>query len=162
MADPHWTIYAGMVTGIVGAILVYLGYRKSKQIKALDLRIELKRAVANIIFDFKNLREQMEKGNKSRMAVAAAMGFLNSGRMNKWKKGFEYDQKAANELAKELPDEDTYYDHLDTNELEAKLIESHKIQRKIQKLSEKYSEEITRDDEQRKQIRENMRSRINP
>ena len=66
MTDPHWTSYVGMATGIVGAItgvsgaiMGYIGYRKSSQNKALDLRLELKKAVANINSDYKILLEQI-------------------------------------------------------------------------------------------------------
>jgi len=159
MADPHWTSYVGMVTGIAGAIMGYVGYRKSNQIKALDLRIELKRAEADIIFSFKKLREQMDEGNKSRMRVLSAIGKFDSGMMEKWKDAFELDEIEINELANRLPDEYTNYDNLVPKELEAKLIESHKIQRNIQKLSKKYSEAMAWDDEQRKHLREDMHTR---
>jgi hypothetical protein len=149
----------GSITGIAGAIMGYVSYKKSNQIKTLDLRIELKRAVENTIFEFKKLREQMQEGNKSRKAVAAAMGTFKSSVMDIWKKEFEIDQTSVKELANELPEEDTNYDHLDPKGLEAKLIELHRTQKKIQKLSEKYSEAMARDDEQRKQLREDMRAR---
>ena len=139
MADLHWTSITGIVTGaigsatgIAGAILGYLGYKKSKQIKALDLRIESKRAVTDTIVDFEKLREQMKKGNESRKAVAAAMGFFSSSAMNQWKEEFASDQKAVRVLTKELPYENSNYDDLDEKGLENKLIESHRIQRKIQ------------------------------
>jgi len=41
MAAPNWVSYVGMVTGISGAIMGYISYRRSGQIKALDLRLEL-------------------------------------------------------------------------------------------------------------------------
>jgi hypothetical protein len=85
MADPHWTSYVGMVTGILGAvtgiagaILGCMSYKKSNQIKALDLRIELKRALANTVYDFKKLNDQMTQGNKSRISVSSAIGAFRS------------------------------------------------------------------------------------
>jgi len=43
MVNPSWTDYVGavagvvgMLTGIFGAIMGYIGYRRSNQIKALD------------------------------------------------------------------------------------------------------------------------------
>src|SRR6266576_178116 len=34
----------GMITGVTGACLGYLGYRRSGRVKALDLRLELRKA----------------------------------------------------------------------------------------------------------------------
>ena len=98
-----FTGIVGSITGIAGAIMGYVSYRKSNQIKALDLRIELKRAVENTIYDFHKLREQMEQGNKSRRAVASAIGAFHSGMMEKWNKEFENDQTTTNELASARP-----------------------------------------------------------
>jgi len=90
MPDPHWTSYVGMatgilgtITGVAGAILGYISYRKSKQIKKLDLRIELKRAVTDLNFEYAELIRQMKEGNRSRKAVAAPLGLSNSSMMKK-------------------------------------------------------------------------------
>lgn len=56
-----------MVTGIAGAIMGYVSYRKSSQIKALDLRIELKRAVVNT---FKSQLRIQKLSGKYREAMA--------------------------------------------------------------------------------------------
>ena len=169
MAEPHWTSYVGMITGIVGsltgiagAIMGYVSYRKSSQIKVLDLRIEVKRAVTNTIFAFNKLQEQMEKGNNSRKAVAAAIGMFNSGMMKKWKEELEADRETVNEIGKELPDENENYDNFNAKELETKLIELHGIQKKIQKISEKYSEAMIWDNERRKQHQADIHSRLKP
>ncbi|NLD37823.1 MAG: hypothetical protein GX654_13230 [Desulfatiglans sp.] len=161
MADPHWTSYVGMVTGILGAvtgiagaILGCMSYKKSNQIKALDLRIELKRALANTVYDFKKLNDQMTQGNKSRIAVSSAIGAFRSGMMEKWKKEFENDQETSYELSKEIPDENTDYDTLNTKGLETELIKLHRIQRRIQTLTEKYDAAMEWDNEQRKHLRE--------
>lgn len=54
MLDPSTDSYVGMVTGVIGAvtgvaggILGYIGYRKTNEIKSLDLRIELKKELLN-------------------------------------------------------------------------------------------------------------------
>jgi hypothetical protein len=160
MADPHWTSYVGMATGIAGAIMGYVSYRKIKQIKALDLRLELKRAVVNINSDYKKLLEQMAEGDKSRMRVASAIGMLHSGMTKKWNEELVADQAITKELERELPNKNTDYDHLDPKELETKLIEVHRTSQKISNLSKKYHEAMNWDNEQRKHIREDMRARI--
>jgi hypothetical protein len=166
MADPQWTSYVGMVSGIVGsitgiagAIMGYVSYRKSNQIKTRDLRIEVKQASVNTIFDFKKLCEQMVKGNTSRRNITAAKGMLKSSMMDIWKNQYELDQITANNLRKEIPAEATNYDNLNPKELEDKLIELHRMQSKIRNLSEKYSETMALDAEQGKQLREDKRAK---
>jgi hypothetical protein len=159
MPDPHWTSYVGMATGIAGAIMGFVSYRKSSQIKKLDLRIELRRAATDIHFDYKELLRKMEKGNKSRQAVAPAINAFNSGMMKKWNEDYESDQTVTKEIAKELPDDGINYDHLDDKGLEAKLIEIHRISKKIQTISERYVEAMAWDDQQRLQLREDRRSK---
>ncbi|BDD94274.1 MULTISPECIES: hypothetical protein [unclassified Pandoraea] len=45
MAD--WTGYVGVVTGVAGMAMGFRGYRRSNQIKALDLRLELRKGLAS-------------------------------------------------------------------------------------------------------------------
>ena len=62
----------GAVTGIVGAILGYRGYRSSKNVKALDLRLELRRAESDLRAGVEELPGLMEHAKNSRMEVASA------------------------------------------------------------------------------------------
>jgi hypothetical protein len=166
MADPHWTSYVGMATGIVGAItgiagaiMGYVSYKKSNQIKTLDLRIEVKRNLVNTIVDYKKLRELMVKGNTSRRNILAARGVLKSSMMDIWENQYKIDNVEADKLRKEIPAENTNYDNLDPKALEDRLIDLHRIQGRIKKLLEQYSEAIALDAEQHKQLREDMRVR---
>jgi len=167
MADPHWTSYVGMfsgligtLTGIAGLIMGYVSYKKSNQIKKLDLRIELKRSIEDTTLDSKKLLEQMEKAFNSRIHVASATGRSDSGWKKKWKEEFEANQTKAYELANKLTEENTNYDQLDPKGLENKLIELHKIKINIHRLFEKYSETLAEDNEDRKHIREAMLARL--
>lgn len=52
MADPDLLGYTGAITGVIGAIsgiagsvLGYIAYRRSDQLKALDLRLELRKGL---------------------------------------------------------------------------------------------------------------------
>jgi transposase-like protein len=159
MPDPHWTSCVGMVTGIFGtvtgvsgAILGYVNYRKSKMMKKLDLRIELKRAVADLIYEYAEIVRKMKEGNKSRKAVAAPLGLFNSSMMKKWDEEFASDESAINDIAKEIPDENVSYEQLEDKDLEEKLINVHKINRKLQKFSQKYGEAMEWDNKKREEI----------
>ena len=48
--ELHWTAYVGVVTGVIdaitgitGAVLGYAGYKRSREMKTLDLRIEVRK-----------------------------------------------------------------------------------------------------------------------
>ena len=159
MPEPHWTSYVGMatgilgtITGVAGAILGYVSYRKSKLIKKLDLRIELKRAITDLHFEHTELVRKMQEGNKSREAVASGLGLFNSSMMKKWCEELASDESTIGDLYKEIPGENSSYEQCEDKELEAMLINVHRLNRKILKLSQKYAEAMEWDNKKREEI----------
>ena len=166
MADPHWTAYAGIaagitgaITGIAGAIMGYVGYRNSTQAKALDLRLELRKAVNEVDAVLPTLEELLNHADKSRKAIAAAMGAQDSGAMVKWNAQVEADRTKVKQLTKQAPTSRDSFGDLSPFELESRLVAIHKMQGQIDDLVEKYSSSLRADDERRKAIRENASSR---
>jgi hypothetical protein len=165
-SEPHWTSYVGMasgsigaITGIAGAIMGYISYRKSNQLKSLDLRLELKKSITVLHSSHSRLIELIEHANRSRIAVSAATSRSGSGIMDKWKNNIESDKTRIAELSEKIPEQNNSYENLDTEELESKLIEVHAIQTEINQLNEKYNASITEDDNQRNHLREDIRHR---
>lgn len=166
MTEPHWTGYVGIATGIIGAItgisgaiMGYVSYRRSNSLKSLDLRLELKKAVNNVQSNFSQLEKLIERANKSREAVASAMGRLRSGIMEKWKQEVEADKSTVKLLHQNAPVVDKSYDDLTPKELESALVEAHQLQVQVDELRKKYDAAIQADDEDRKHIRESVRAR---
>ncbi len=157
MADPHWTSYVGMATGILGALTGIIGYRKASSLKSLDLRLELKKATHDSLIDVHQIRELINKANKSRQAVAAAKGMRQSGMMEKWKTEVEADKVQLSELLEIAPDSEEDIERYPQSLLESKLVEIHRFQRAVNGLKEKYIAEYQKDDEKRIQIREDHR-----
>src|SRR5688572_4220085 len=98
MADPHWTSYVGMatgilgtITGVAGAILGVVSYRRTSQIKQMDSRLELKKAINQANANISALLELLPYADKSRTRVASAKGLLQSGAMEKWKTDYQMD-----------------------------------------------------------------------
>jgi len=149
----------GAITGISGAIMGYISYRRSNSVKALDLRLELRRAVSEIDADLSNLGKLMDHANKSRQRVAAATGRAQSGAMVLWDKGFAEDKAKLETLLGKAPSSSESYDSLSPTDLESKLVAAHKLQGEISQLKEKYHASLAADDEERKEIREDMRAR---
>lgn len=166
MPDPHWTSYVGMATGIIGAltgiagaVMGTLGYRKSNEIKSLDLRLELRKALSDLHMGLSKLEELLPLENQSRQRVAAATGKIGSGAMVIWDRQYEEDQLRLSNLAKEAPGSDIAYDDLKPKELEETLVDMHKLQSQVNHLVDKYNSAFKSDDEERKQIREDAMRR---
>ena len=163
MIEPHWTSYVGMVTGIIGtitgvagAIMGYVSYRRSNSHKSLDLRLDLKKAVNNVQSDLSQLEKLIERANQSRVALAAAMGMLSSGRMNKWKQDVEEDKNKVRRLVQSAPAADENYDDLTIKKLEPRLVEVHRLQVQVDELKTKYTEATQADDETLRQRTQNI------
>ena len=162
MADPHWTGYVGMISGIAGAVLSVISYRKSNSIKKLDLRLELRKEINNANTNLAHLTGLIPYANKSRTAVAAATGNLRSGVMQRWNNELEQDNEQLASITERAPDSEAKYDSLNTKDLESKLIEVHSLQSEINKLVNKYQSAIDSDDSERNHIREDIRARSTP
>lgn len=164
MADPHWTAYVGMASGIIGvisgisgAVMGYISYQRSKSVKAFELRLELRKAVADALAKLSELGGLLEHANQSRQRVAAATGKAKSGAMEIWDKEFAEDKGELQKLLAEAPFASESYDALGTDELESKLVAIHELQHDVDRLTDKYKASLARDDEERKQIREDVR-----
>jgi hypothetical protein len=169
MGDPHWAGYVGMVTGIIGAItgiagaiMGYVSYRRSNSIKKLDLRLELRKAIYEAKTSLSKLDGLLDYANQSRQRVAAATGRFGSGAMKIWNNAFDEDKNRLKQLAEDASAFGANYDDLSFIELESQLVNVHKLQGQIAELTEKYESSIKSDDEERRQIREDVRSRTAP
>ncbi len=167
MSEPHWASYIGMTTGIIGsitgiagAIMGYISYRRSNSLKSLDLRLELKKAVSDVQADLSQINKLIEQAERSKISVAAAMGMSGSSSLQKWNQDVETDKKTLIQLVKSAPSINKNYDDFMPYELESELVEVHRLQVQVDELKNKYEAAIRADDETRKQIREDARTRF--
>jgi hypothetical protein len=168
MSDFNWTDYVGMaagaigaITGICGGILGYISYRRSNQIKSLDLRLELKKCLNSVNAAYAEANQIIEESNNSRIAVSAAMGKSRSGGMEKWKQKVEADRVQLRKFHDDLPNKEENFKDFDTDQLEQLIIKAHELQTALASLVCKYKEEIGRDDKDREFIRQQAHARIN-
>lgn len=149
---------AGVISGAIGAVTGGYGLWSAHQLKALDLRIQLRQAENNFHSDLEALLELMTRAKKSRENVNAATGNYKSGAMQKWHSEFEADS-AEREL---LSSTNTFSNaKLPKAELETKLIELHALQLKVVRIKEKYQQSYSQDDQKRIQIWTEQQDRIN-
>jgi hypothetical protein len=166
MLEPIWLSYAGVVTGLIGAVtgiagsvMGYIAYRRSEELKALDLRLELRKSENDVHSAIKELPATLEQAKKSREAVASANGGLGSGALAKWLGEWDEDFAEVKKLETQLPSDNPDYTTLDHIELETKLITIYALNAKVSKLQEKYNSMLAADDTEREQIRADIRIR---
>lgn len=161
MSESVWLSYAGAITGAVGAItgiagavMGYISYRRTQDLKALDLRIELKKAENELRELVRELPTHLEYAKKSRNAVSSATGRLGSGALKKWLAEWETDLASVNSMVSALPASNAAgYQQLNHDALEEKLIDVHAALGAARKLGEKYDKSLAADDLDRNHVR---------
>jgi hypothetical protein len=166
MLEPIWLSYAGVITGVIGAVtgiagsvMGYIAYRRSEELKALDLRLELRKSENDVHSAIKEIPAILEQAKKSRQAIASANGSLGSGALAKWLGEWDKDFAELKKLEAQLPLDCPDYTTLDHMELETKLIDIYALHAKVSKLQEKYNSMLAADDREREQIRADLRIR---
>src|SRR5450759_3809039 len=89
MSDPGLLSYVGAITGTIGAItgiagatMGYISYRRTGKMKALDLRLELRKAANDLRSTVEGLPSILAQAKGSRIAVLNARGLLHSSMMD--------------------------------------------------------------------------------
>ena len=166
MAEPHWTGYAGMITGVIGAItgisgavMGYLGYRHSKKLKALDLRLELQKALNEVDLLSDGIENFLDRVNKSHERVMAARGMANSGAWQLWQQEFAQDKVSLGALLVGRLQPEGSYEHLTPDELESRVVTVDRFRGGLEKIRGKYSSILEEDDEKRRHLRDGARHR---
>jgi|APLak6261670063_1056076.scaffolds.fasta_scaffold01439_2 hypothetical protein len=159
MADLDWLGYTGAITGVIGAItgiagsvLGYVAYRRSDQLKALDLRLELRKNSTSLVAEAKELLPLLDYAKKSKVAVVAATGMYKSGATEKWVAECDTDVEKIKALLGALPNPEDQHLDLPPTDLETKLVEAHGLKDTVSRFRKKYDDSIATDDKDREQI----------
>ena len=164
MSGQSWLAYTGAIAGIIGAVtgmagavLAALALRRTGQLKALDLRLELRRTESTLQSDIHDLVPLLESAKTSRTRLAAAQGCYHSGATTHWLSQWDIDLVDANSLVEGASVLDRDCSTFSQAELEARLITVHKLQRQVAKLSGKYKSSLAADDAGREQLHADQR-----
>jgi hypothetical protein len=159
MADPDLLGYTGIITGVIGAVtgiagsvLGYTAYRRSNQLKALDLRLELRKNSAFLVAEANELLPLLDYAKRSKSAVAAATGMYKSGGTEKWIAECNEDVVKVQALMDVLPNSNDQHLDLSPTDLETKLVEVHRLQDFVSRFRKKYDDSIAIDEKDRAQI----------
>lgn len=153
MAVPDWVSYVSLAGGIVGTISGCLAYRRTGQLKALDLRLELRRADSELRSFVLALAARLDYAKRSRERISAATGGAHSGAMQKWLAEFEVDVASLGKMEEALPQPEENYRSDSTEKIEYMLVMRHKSMIEARSLSVKYEASIAQDDKGRESIR---------
>ena len=156
MADSALITYGGLIASIVSAIAAHLAWVRAGRIKALDLRLELARSEVQIIAIASELPALLKLARRSREPVTGSTG--QAGALQQWLQEWEADSSAVSEFATWLPPANPERTHLAHHELETRVITAAKLLAKANFLKEKYRESLSMDDNERNQIRADVRS----
>ena len=164
MSETNWLAYTGAITGIVGAVtgiagavMGYVSYRRTEDLKRLDLRVEVRKLLADTHAVAADLPNTLDKAYRSRRAVASATGNLGSGRQKLWEESLATDRARVQALRSELPDREKSFATASQSDLEAELLNLHSISNEALAMREKYLGEIQADDRQRDHLRNDQR-----
>jgi hypothetical protein len=160
--DTNWLSYVGAVTGIAGAVMGYVAFRRSGEMKALDLRLELGKMEneARAIVD--GLPGLMDKANGSRINVLAATGLGRSGGHQSWDQAWKVDYDKVSQFPKKIREADKTSKAVSHAELEAMLLATHALRGAAGEVRDKYRATLAADDRQREQIAAANQARVPP
>jgi hypothetical protein len=163
MSAPTWVgslaQNVSLLISLAALGLGVLNYRRTSRIKSLDLRLELRKAVADVDREVQALPALIDQGRGSRAAVRAARGMANTGAMEAFGKECGADHAVVAQMRGERAAGPINYQKLTTSELEDKLVEVHGLQARVQSLKEKYRAGIAADDKEREFIRDQAHRR---
>lgn len=165
MADTSLLSYTGPVPGLVGAVtgvaalvVSAISLRRSSQSKTFDIRLELRKAIADLNTEAGGLQPLMALAKRSRTAVAAATGRHGSGAFQKWEADWESDAASVVALLAELPNPAESIAPQTLPELETCHVAVHMLRAQVEKVQEKYRSSLTADDRDRDHIRQDVRA----
>jgi len=142
----------GMITGVTGACLGYLGYRRSGRVKALDLRLELRKAETATRAVLEQLPALINRAQASRTSAHVSGGSFGSSNQAAWVQECEKVRADVDGLLKELPAAGDDYRTLSPEELESRLVAIDVLQAKASRIRDKCHGTIVADEKWRESL----------
>lgn len=151
----------GAITGIAGSVMGYLSYRKAGEIKSLELRLDLMKTGVEVFQKADALCDLLARAERSRNAVAAAVGTYRSGAHERWMHQFAADEESLASINESVDELNVDYSKAPLRELEKATGELHALQTIVQGISERYVGSIAEDDRNRVFLRDLAHAKVN-
>lgn len=152
MAVPDWVTYVSLAGGVIGTVSGCMAYRRTGRMKALDLRLELRKADKDLRDLIGGLRDHLHQADISRRALATTSGGIKSGAMTAWQDQLELDLSLVDYLEATMPSGRDDYRGLNVERLESLLVDRHDLRTEAMKLHGKYQTSMDRDGKQREEL----------
>lgn len=146
----------GAVTGIAGSIMGYVGLRRTSEIKALELRLELAKAAADVFQKIDSVGDLLGRAKKSRDAVAAATGAYHSGARQQWQSQFEADHESLETINESFDELNVDFSQFSMRELEKTISELYGLRTFLDGIAQRNAQLLAEDDRTRESIRNQM------
>ena len=150
----------GSISGIAGAWIAYVSYRKTEQLKSIDLRGELGKLLVDLQQDIESLPAQIENADRSRERVTSAVGGRSSGAMQKWKAEVEADRLKIPGLNEALSVLRNAPPSRSLTSIQSSIVEAYRLQSSVRELQERYRSALAKDDQLRAQLHEDQRAQM--
>lgn len=164
MPSQDWLTYIGAIGGLVGVlsgigglVLAILAFRRTGQLKALDLRLELRACERLLHSDADDIVHLLESVKASHSALCAAQGSYHSGAMQHWLAEWAIDLASAKSLVEQVVALGTVGSAMSQAELEVRLNAVQDLQHQLAKLAGKYNSNLAKDDAGRVQLQADHR-----
>ncbi|WP_426390464.1 hypothetical protein [Variovorax sp. R-27] len=163
MINTEMLSYIGALTGVVGAIagiagsiMGYFSLRRTGEIKALELRLELVKAATDVFQKIDSVGDLLARARKSRDAVAAATGMYHSGARQTWQRQFEADYESLNSINESFDELNVDFSSFSLRELERSISELYGLRTFLENIAQRNAQLIAEDDLSREAIRSRM------
>jgi len=145
--------YFGAATGLFGAVVSWVSFRRTGNFKSLELRLELGKSASELEVAVDALPQLLDHAKRSREALSAAMGMNRSGAHAIWMETLNADYARIGAIRADMPDHSRAFAKLSHGDLEARMVSIHALRTKAAQLQEKYEACIAEDDKDREHIR---------
>ncbi len=93
MTLPDWVNYLSLICGVGGLVFGYFAYRRSGQMKAIDLRLELRKIDADVHRLLRKLPAHLERARELHEAASTMPDSHQSRAMEPWQADWDAGQE---------------------------------------------------------------------
>jgi hypothetical protein len=148
--------YIGAIAGVIALVVSIAAHRRTHKVKSLDMRVELRKVLAESHEALSNLRTLIDYAAGSRRAVLAARGHGRGGTMVLWEQHLATDRAEIDRITAALRSEAADFTTMSEVQLEEELVAAYKLKTALSTLVQKYRDEVTQDHDARRQIGEQV------
>jgi len=149
----------GAIAGIAGSIMGYFSLRRTGEIKALELRLELVKAATDVFQKIDGVGDLLVRAKKSRDAVAAATGMYHTGARQVWQRQYEADHESLDSINGSFDELNVDFSEFSMRELEKAISEMYALRTFLEAIAHRNARSIAEDDLNRESIRSQIAGR---